>query len=92
MKSIKDFTDEELAEQITNAQEDLDSAEYGSGDYNTALAELQVATGEAKQRGLIKEVEEMNIYWKKLEQETGRSHKDIVEYNQAFLNELKSRF
>lgn len=50
MQSIKDFTDEELRDQIINAQEELDSAEYGSGDYNTALAEKHVAEKEAKRR------------------------------------------
>lgn len=53
MKSIKDFTDEELRDQITNAQEDLDNVEYGTGSYNTSLAELQVAKCEAKLRGII---------------------------------------
>lgn len=40
---------------------------------------------------LIKEVEGMIVYWEKLEQETGRSHKDIIEYSEAFLKQLKSR-
>lgn len=53
MQSIKKFTDAELLEQIDNAQDDLESAEYGTGDYNAAQAELEVATGEAKKRALM---------------------------------------
>lgn len=57
MQSIKDFTDEELRDQIDNAQEDLDSSEYGTADYNAALSELHVAINEAEQRGLISSFE-----------------------------------
>ena len=49
MKSIKDFTNEELNKQIEDARADLDASEYGTGDYNAALAELNVANKE-KQR------------------------------------------
>lgn len=41
--SIKDFTDKELLEQILNAQEELDSLEYGTADYNATLSEVMVA-------------------------------------------------
>ena len=53
MISIKYLTDEELFEQIDCAQEDLDSAEFNTGDYNAALAEKHVAEEEARRRGLI---------------------------------------
>ncbi len=50
MISIKDLTDAELDKQIRDARADMDSAEYGTGDYNTALAELTVAEKEKKRK------------------------------------------
>ena len=40
---------------------------------------------------LKSQVEEMILYWKGLEQETGRSHKKDVEHCEAFLKEVESR-
>lgn len=40
---------------------------------------------------LIKQVEEMIIYWKGLEQQTGRSHKKEIEHCEAFIKEVESR-
>ena len=37
------------------------------------------------------QVEEMILYWKGLEQETGRSHKKDIEHCEAFLKEVESR-
>lgn len=50
MRSIKDFTDIELNKQIEDAKADLGQAEYGTGDYNHAKAELAVASKEKKRR------------------------------------------
>lgn len=50
MISIKELTDAELDKQIRNARTDIDEAEYGSGDYNTAFAELMVAEQEKQRR------------------------------------------
>lgn len=50
MLSIKDFTNIELLEQISNAQEDMDNLEYGTADYNAALSELTVAQAELNKR------------------------------------------
>lgn len=50
MLNIKDFTDEELNNQITNLETDLNTFEYGTGDYNIALAEMEVALKEKKRR------------------------------------------
>lgn len=50
MLNIKEFTDEELQKQIDNARTDMDNSEYGSGDYNSASAELEVALNEIKRR------------------------------------------
>jgi len=50
MQSVKDFTDQNLKEEIIKAQEDMDNAEYGTSDYNAAVAELHVAYHEAKRR------------------------------------------
>lgn len=50
MRSVKDFTDDELLKQIDNAREDMDSSDYGSGDYNSVLAELEIALKEKKCR------------------------------------------
>lgn len=52
MQSIKDYTDSELKEQILKAQDDMDSIEYGTADYNAAVAELHVAQHESKRRGI----------------------------------------
>lgn len=52
MLSIKNFSDSELLKQIADAREELDSAEYGTADYNAALSELHVAEREADKRGL----------------------------------------
>lgn len=52
MISIKYLTDEELLVQIECAQDDLDSADFNTGDYNAALAEKYVAEKEARRRGL----------------------------------------
>ena len=49
MKSIKDFTDIELENQIYNAKMDLEEAQT-NGDRNHALAELEVATKEKERR------------------------------------------
>lgn len=50
MRSIRDFTDQEMQEQIASAQELLDILEYGSGDYNAAKAEYEVAVKELSRR------------------------------------------
>lgn len=50
MLNIKDFTDKELDKQIQNAQDDMDQFEYGTGDYNRAVAELAIAKEEKKKR------------------------------------------
>ena len=50
MISVRDLTDNELLEQIKNAKEDLESAQYGTGDYNVAIAELRVALQEKRRR------------------------------------------
>lgn len=49
MKSIKDFTDLELDDQLYNAKMDLEEAET-NGDRNHALAELEVAKKEKERR------------------------------------------
>ena len=49
MRSIRDFTDVELQEQIENATLDLEEAE-NKGDYNAAYAELTVAKREKRRR------------------------------------------
>lgn len=49
MKSIEDFTDYELDDQIYNAKMDLEEAQT-NGDRNHALAELEVATKEKERR------------------------------------------
>jgi nitric oxide synthase oxygenase domain/subunit len=54
MKSIQDFSDKELYEQIKNTRNDLDEAEYGTSDYNSALIELNVAIRESQQREALK--------------------------------------
>lgn len=48
--SVKDFTNQELLEQILNAEEDLDSLKYGTADYNAALSEIIVAKIELARR------------------------------------------
>lgn len=53
MLNIKDFTDQELEEQIANCQTELDEVDYNSGDYNHALAELEVALKEKARRELL---------------------------------------
>lgn len=50
MINIRELTDEELEKQIENCRADLDEAEYGTGDYNSALAELHVAENEKNRR------------------------------------------
>jgi hypothetical protein len=50
MLSIREFTDEELEKQICYLKEDLDTYEYGSGDYNAALSEMEVALKEKARR------------------------------------------
>ena len=50
MFNIKDFSYDELKEQIENCRELLDEYEYGSGDYNICKAELHVAERELKTR------------------------------------------
>lgn len=54
MISIKDMTNEELEQQIIYATEELDTAEYGTGDYNSALSELKVAEKEKQHRQNIR--------------------------------------
>jgi len=40
---------------------------------------------------LKRQVEEMILYWKGMEQETGRSHKKDIDHCEEFLKELESR-
>ena len=54
MKSIRDFSDMELNEQIKNSRDDLEGAEYGTGVYNSALSELHVSIVEKQRREAIK--------------------------------------
>lgn len=49
-RSIKDFTDAELLEQIKIAREQLDILQFDSADYNAAKSELVVATREQERR------------------------------------------
>ena len=49
-RSIKDFTDTELIEQIGYMWEQLDILQFDSADYNTAEAELIVARRELERR------------------------------------------
>lgn len=50
MKSIKDFTDLELDEQIKNAILDIEEVKT-DGDFYAAIAELEVARREKQRRG-----------------------------------------
>lgn len=61
MISIRDLTDEELDEQIDNARLEMDSSEYGSGDYNSAYSELIVAQKEKGRREQIKSLTIRNL-------------------------------
>ena len=54
MKSVRDFSDMELNEQIKNARDDLEGAEYGTGVYNLALSELHVSILEKQRRDALK--------------------------------------
>jgi hypothetical protein len=49
-RSIRDFTDAELIEQIRVTQEQLDILQFGSADYNAAKSELIVARRELERR------------------------------------------
>jgi hypothetical protein len=57
MRSIQDFSDKELNKQIKNARNDLDKAEYGTGDYNSSYSELTVALREWQKREAIKDID-----------------------------------
>lgn len=50
MINIDDLTDSDLDQQIEDARFDVDNAEYGTGDYNTAAAEIVVALKEKRRR------------------------------------------
>ena len=49
-RSIRDFTDAELIEQISYMSEQLDILQFGSADYYAAKAELVVARRELERR------------------------------------------
>mgnify|MGYP000903215883 CR=1 FL=1 len=49
-RSIKDFTDTELIEQINVTREQLDILQFDSADYNAAKSELVVARREQERR------------------------------------------
>lgn len=50
MLNIKDFSNKELDKQITECEAELDELEYGTGDYTSILAELEVAKKEKARR------------------------------------------
>ena len=49
-RSIRDFTDAELIEQIGYMREQLDILQFDSADYNAAKSELVVARRELERR------------------------------------------